>query len=138
MRLTSHLTNCDFSLASFKLNTAPWFSSQGHRAPENSETTSQESHMKTCFEVCTSLNSPTIIPYFANDETEGSEKLNEFTKLKTNDKQEGNNYLAKLMFKIHKNKTFRAIKNKDKSHKKLQKLIHRRKQMASNHMKEYY
>lgn len=94
--------------------------------------------MKTCFEVCTSLNSPTIIPHFANDETEGSEKLNEFTKLKTNDKQEENNYLAKLIFKTHKNKTFRAIKNKDKSHKKLQKLIHRRKQMASNHMKEYY
>lgn len=82
MRRTSHLTNCDFSLASFKLNRAPWFSSQGHRAPENSETTSQESHMKTCFKVCTSLNPPTIIPHFANDETEGSEKLNEFTKLK--------------------------------------------------------
>lgn len=66
-------------------------------------------------------NPPTIIPHFANDETEGSEKLNEFTKLKTNDQQEENNYLAKLIFKIHKNKTFRAIKNKDKSHKKIAK-----------------
>lgn len=43
----------------------------------------------------------------------------EFTKLKINDKLVENIYLTKLIFTIHKNKTFRAIQNKDRSHKKI-------------------